>query len=114
MDGESKYSIEDLKKFISDGTDIKIFVAVCDNAVCGHVFCILKDSKTFYIDDLCVDPSYRRRGVAKRLMERAEAYGRSNGCVFMTLNVWNGNNSAKEFYVAYGMTERSTTLEKRL
>ena len=113
---ESKYSKEELEKFVSAQAGPRIFVAECGGEVCGHIFCELRRgfANEVYIDDLCVDPQYRRRGIGKKLMDRAEAFGRENGCAGMILNVWRGNAEAEEFYKSRGMTERSRYYEKKL
>ena len=113
---ESKYSVPELHKMIADNGEKRIFVAESEGKVCGYIICWQEQDrvKTLYVDDLCVDPSYRRRGVAKKLMDAASKYGRETGCVFMLLNAWDGNKNAEEFYRSYGMTERSKYLEKKL
>ncbi|MBO4278091.1 MAG: GNAT family N-acetyltransferase [Clostridia bacterium] len=113
---ESKYTREELRSLVSGQGGTRVFVAECGKKVCGHVFCEVKQGfvRDLYIDDLCVDAAYRRRGAGKKLMARAEAYGRESGCAFVLLNVWDGNTEAEEFYRNYGMTERSRYLEKRI
>ena len=115
LDKKSKYTPEEVRAHIGDGTNF-IFVAEREGEVCGHIMCvILRDApKTLYIDDLCVDPAARRKGVARKLMRRAEAFGKENGCSYLLLSVWSGNGEAERFYADYGMTERSRNLEKRI
>ena len=100
-----------------------IFIAEEEDKVLGYCFCILRefagesvmtDRKELYIDDLCVDENCRGKGIAKALFAYTTEYAKSIGCAFVTLNVWNGNESAMKFYEKAGMTPRSVTMETKL
>lgn len=98
-----------------------VFVAVDDEGnVLGHLFCsvrdyeqvkVYKDFKSLFIDDLCIEESARGQGVGKALYEFAVGYARENGCYDVTLNVWEGNNSARAFYEKMGMFPKETQME---
>lgn len=98
-----------------------VFVAVDEEGnVLGHLFCsvrdyknvaVYKDFKTLFIDDLCVEESAHRQGIGKSLFEFALEYARENGCYDVTLNVWEGNNSARAFYEKMGMFAKETQME---
>lgn len=98
-----------------------VFVAVDEkDNVLGHMFCSLrdykqvavyKDFKTLFINDLCVDETTRGQGVGKALYEFAIGYARENGCYDITLNVWEGNKSARAFYEKMGMFPKETQME---
>lgn len=88
--------------------------------VIGHLFCsirdykqvaVYKDFKTLFIDDLCVDETTRGQGVGKALYEFAIGYAREKGCYDVTLNVWEGNKSARAFYEKMGMFPKETQME---
>lgn len=123
VSGTRKYTEAELKEIIQD--DLRpIFVAEdLDGTIMGYCFCILqdvshsnnlRDSKTLYMDDLCVDEHYRRRNVGKALCEYAAAFGRQQGCYDMTLNVWEGNDAAMNFYRKMGFGARKVIMEKML
>ena len=78
----------------------------------GYAFCVLEqhpgnniltDIKTLYIDDLCVDESLRGSGIGRQLYDYVKAYAVEQGCHNITLNVWEGNESAIAFYKNLGM-----------
>lgn len=88
--------------------------------VLGHLFCsvrdyeqvkVYKDFKSLFIDDLCIEEGARGQGVGKALYEFAIGYARENGCYDVTLNVWEGNNSARAFYEKMGMFPKETQME---
>ena len=75
---------------------------------------ILRDMKTLYIDDLCVDEKCRGGGVGRALYEYALEYAKKIGCYNLTLNVWECNPTAKCFYEKMGLLPQKTVMEKRL
>jgi ribosomal protein S18 acetylase RimI-like enzyme len=54
------------------------------------------------IHDLVVADRYRRQGVARRLLERAEVIARRLGCCKLTLEVLEGNRAAQAAYERAG------------
>lgn len=118
-DKTEKYTERELPALLCDETR-PVFVAVRDGAVCGYVFCMLRqlpadniltDIKTLYIDDLCVDESARGEGVGRALYAHACAFAKENGCYNLTLNVWACNESALRFYEACGLKPQKIGLE---
>ena len=72
---------------------------------------VLTDIRTLYIDDICVDASARRQGVATKLYEAVTAYAREAGCYNITLNVWACNPEAQAFYEKCGMKPQKIGME---
>ena len=121
-DGAQKYSPSDLEQLLQDAAR-PIFVGVEDGRMLGYCFCIieevkdnpvLRDVKSLYIDDLCVDETIRGKHVGTKLYDHVCAYARSIGCRSVTLNVWCGNDSAMRFYESRGMKPRKIYMETAL
>lgn len=121
-DGTQKYSPSDLEDLLKDAAR-PIFVGVEDGRLLGYCFCILeqvkdnpvlRDVKSLYIDDLCVDESIRGKHVGTGLYDHVCGYARSIGCSSVTLNVWCGNDSAMHFYESRGMKPRKIYMETAL
>ena len=117
-----KYTDPELSEIISDSKR-PIFVADIDGDVVGYAFCIIKeikddnillDAKTLYIDDLCIDSAMRSQGIGERIYLFVKSYAREIGCTNITLNVWEGNDSAKAFYHKMGLSPRRTEMEEIL
>lgn len=118
--GGRKYSDAELSELLRDGTR-PIWVATSDGSdVLGYAFGIikstsgegaLKECKTLYIDDLCVDRQVRGGGIGRRLFEFCRDRARDMGCHNLTLNVWAFNSSAIEFYEKMGMKVQSMHME---
>ncbi len=117
----TKYNEQELELMVDDSNN-PIFV-YDDDGVLGYAFCqisevknhlLLEDIKTLYIDDICVDEKARGRHVGKALYKYVHDYAKSFGCNNITLNVWEGNAPALQFYRSMGMKVQKTTMEVRL
>lgn len=115
----TKYTAAELETIFAN-EDTRVFVCEENGSVLGYVFTVLIDHqgdnmlvpvKELYIDDLCVDEAARGKGVATKLFAYVRQYAREKGCYHITLNVWEGNDSALAFYHKMGMTPQKTKLE---
>ncbi|SEA15629.1 Ribosomal protein S18 acetylase RimI [Prevotella sp. tc2-28] len=113
-----KYDEQALEAILSDGSK-PIFVFE-EGKILGHAFCqiteiknhrLLQDTKTLYIDDICVDEAVRGKHIGKALYEFVRDYAKSIGCYNITLNVWEGNDAAYSFYKNMGMQVQKTGME---
>ena len=121
--GAAKYDAEALAALLEQPARTPVFVCDEGGLVTGYVFCrieevrgdgLMKDVKTLYIDDLCVDEALRGRHIGSALYGFAADYARKAGCYNLTLNVWEGNSAALQFYVHCGMRVRKTCMEQIL
>ena len=118
--GTAKYTREELLRLFADDMT-PVFTAVNDSdAVMGYVFCrILEPVRSnnmtarrgIYIDDLCVSEECRGMHIGRQLYEYVLAYAKQLGWYHVTLNVWEGNDSARKFYESMGMKPQKTTME---
>lgn len=114
----TKYNEQELEALLND--ESKPIFVYDDGNVLGHAFCqiievrsheLLQDIKTLYIDDICVDEHVRGQHIGKALYEFVRDYAQSIGCYNITLNVWEGNDSAFRFYQKMGMKVQKTGME---
>lgn len=66
------------------------------------------------VDSLVVKQSFRRRGIGRALMERAQAWAQAQGLERMELHVWDFNQDAIAFYEKLGYENLSRRMGKRL
>ena len=120
--GAKKYTDRELLAIINDDTT-PIFVYEVDGVIAGYAFCIYQETtengqlhhrKVLYIDDLCVDAEFRRRGIGAKLYRYVLDVAKENGCDSVTLNVWSLNDSALGFYRSMGMEPLKTMMEAKL
>ncbi len=118
--GTRKYTDRELLELFKDDTR-PVFVAEKDGEFLGYCFCEIqerkgvtnmKDMKTLYIDDLCVNESRRGLHVGKALYDYVLSYAKEIGCHNVTLHVWEGNDSARAFYDKMGFGIQKTLMEK--
>ena len=121
-DISGKYTRGEFDELLADKKTV-IFSAVSGGEVVGYLICkiiverenhVLKNIKTLYLDDLCVDESHRHSGAGRLLMSAAEEYARENGFHNITLNVWEFNENAKAFYKHLGYGTQRREMEKIL
>ncbi|MGE0547440.1 MAG: GNAT family N-acetyltransferase [Kofleriaceae bacterium] len=69
-----------------------------------------------FIEGWYVDPAYRRRGVGRRLIDRAEQWAREHGCIDLASDTWADNEISVRAHVALGFAvgERLITLHKAI
>ena len=117
--GTTKYTPQELEEIFSNDST-PVFVAADGGEVMGYAFCVMKrqpfstnmrDFSTMYIDDLCVDESCRGQQVGTSLFGFVKQYAKKCGCYDVTLNVWEGNDSARRFYEKMGMFVKETQME---
>jgi ribosomal protein S18 acetylase RimI-like enzyme len=117
--GMMKYDAAALKTLLQDSQK-PILIAQENGAVLGYCFCQIRPSgadkrqKELYIDDLCVEECCRGQKVGTALLDYAVSYGKQQGCRFLTLNVWCGNDGAMRFYENAGLTPRHIMMETKL
>lgn len=74
----------------------------------------VKPRHVAFMEDLCVDEGWRRRGVGTQLFREAAAQARQRGAETLELMVWSFNTSAIEFYRRMGLAPRSIIMEQKL
>lgn len=119
---KQKYTKKDLESVLTNELT-PVWVAEEKKQVVGYLFGIyeeikdhksMTDRKTLYIDDLCVDKDFRKKGIGRQLYNYAKMVARTNGCYDITLNVWNLNPGAIAFYEKLGMQPMKVYMEEIL
>jgi GNAT superfamily N-acetyltransferase len=101
----------------------RVFVAEAEGAIVGYV-CVLAHapaeepadglSSEAKVIDLVVTEAARGMGVGRRLLEAAESFARSEGAVWLRVQVFAWNQAARRLYANHGFSEFEVTLEKSL
>lgn len=109
FEGDSKYGLQEIEEILNTKT---VFVFE-DEEVKGYLIG-WKEGNIFFVDDLCVDSSYRRNHVGSQLMAYAQTYAKKIGCTHFDLNVWVDNVDAIAFYEKLGFKPLKKVLTKDL
>jgi GNAT superfamily N-acetyltransferase len=102
--------VEGARRFITarlERRTTRFFLARIDAAAVGFVhllpsFDTLAMRPMWILEDLFVEPSYRRRGVGSALLRHAEQFARDNGAGRISLTTAHTNATAQHLYVAEG------------
>ncbi len=114
-----KYTHQKVREIIACPSS-PVFVGEIEGVVMAYAFCEIQDQtgtnnlknlKTLYLDDLCVDEKYRGKGYGKEIYAFVRDYAKKQGCYHLTLNVWRLNQSAVRFYERLGMQILKSTME---
>lgn len=120
--GTKKFKDEELIEVLN-GNGLIFYVYEANKKILGYICIkIIIESESFskyarkelYIEDLCVDENYRHQGIAKELYDYIIELAKREGCSHITLNVWELNKNAKEFYKKMGMNPLKTIMEFKL
>lgn len=120
--GTKKYTDDELMEIFADDNRPVFVFADEEDVTLGYAFCAfeeiknsnnMRDMKTLYIDDVCVDEKCRGRHIATQLYEYVREYAKAAGCDRITLNVWEVNDTARAFYEAMGMKPLKTVMEEK-
>jgi GNAT superfamily N-acetyltransferase len=71
-------------------------------ANCFEGFSTFRCKPLINIHDLVVDREYRGLGISQRLLERVEEMAKEKGCCKITLEVLEGNETARNAYLKFG------------
>jgi ribosomal protein S18 acetylase RimI-like enzyme len=106
-----------------DASDTGLFVAEFKESLAGFIRVIVRDTppvtifvprRYAVVDNLAVRDSFRRSGIGRALMERAETWAKGKGATSIELNVYAFNRPAMSFYQRLEYHTLSHRLTKRL
>ena len=101
----------------------RIFVVELDGLVVGFVAVLAlvepeapdeEQATHAYVSDLVVLPGCRGKGLGRKLLERAEAFARSEGVRILQIGVLSRNQSAARLYRDFGFGDFRIQMTKRL
>ena len=97
----------DIKRKMND-SPWGFLVAMDGKTIIGSIM-VGYDGHRGWINYLACHPNYRRRGVAKSLMNEAKKLLLERGCPKINLQVRSGNESAVKFYESIGYLDDNVT-----
>lgn len=118
--GAVKYNEDELLALFEKENRLTYVAVDTGDEVLGYAMCeIIRHGVTdklaphtvVYIDDLCVDKAARGQHIGSALFAYVREQARQIGADKVTLNVWEGNDSARAFYDKVGMKPMETTME---
>lgn len=116
---QCKYTSTQLLALLDSPTHV-IYVATMNENVVAYIICkliksppstTLKNISSLFIDDLFVEDKFRNQGIAQKLIDTVTVHAKLLECYNVTLNVWNFDGSATEFYQKLGFSTQKMTME---
>ena len=98
-----------MRRFVQEPGAITLVAESLDGGFAGFILIQVNgenDSRHGYVVTLDVAPEFRRRGLARQLLEAAETAAESEGAREMVLHVWTANLPAICFYESAGYTRK--------
>lgn len=89
----------------------RAFIAEVDQIPAGYILCILREvpenlftyaQRLVHIDQISVNPAYKRHGCGTALIEAAMELARNEDMQRVSLDVWNFNQVAQAFFQQQG------------
>ena len=122
-DYREKMIITDLKN-VNDNNG-KVYLAILDNQVIGLIMGIIykyneednldyKCPKKGIVTELIVTNKVRARGIGNMLMNKMEEYFKTEGCEYISLDVFSYNKNAIDFYQRKGFNNRMNVMLKKI
>lgn len=107
-----KKLLKDAKQTIKDNNSF-LFVAEENNKILGYIYFYIekniswfKIKKYGFLDEICVSPKYRGKGIAKSLLSFVQKYLKNKGINYILLKTSLDNELAKKTWQAYGFKEQ--------
>ena len=94
-----------------------IFIVEADGVEVGRLWVAERASggrQTLFIYDVDIDRQWQGRGYGRAAMRLAEEEARSRGISYIELNVFGGNDVARNLYRSLGYAETSVQMRKSL
>ena len=98
----------------AEAPQARVVIADDEGTLVGFVILHIEDAageRVGYIVTLDVSPTYRRRGIAGRLMREVERRTSGEGCATLLLHVFTGNQPAIRFYAANGFVSSNREID---
>ena len=118
---KDNYKVDNWYPNLIDKDDSQLFIAVDDNETVGYAYVRIittSDSSDIYIEasisGIYVKESFRKQGIATKLINEAKNWCINKGVSYIKLNVLEGNFAALNLYKKLGFNDFSRILRNKL
>ena len=101
---DEPWSADEITKDVTAGGNVYVAVALCGEERSGYAE-IRSIAGEAQIYNIAVSPEFRRNGIGEALLRHLIDKAEQDGCVFVTLEVRDGNDAAMELYKKLGFRE---------
>jgi len=93
---------EDRLNWHLNGEHRPMYVYLEDGVIIGYYSLLIQDNNECELNNVCVLPEYRHRGIGEKLMKHAFATVAELGCKKINIGIVEENNVLKEWYASQG------------
>jgi len=85
-----------------------MYVCCEDGAIVGYYSLLLQENNECELNNVCVLPEYRHKGVGEELLKHAFKVAMELGCKKMNIGIVEENEVLKKWYASYGFVHTGT------
>jgi len=85
-----------------------IYAYYDDGAIVGYYSLLMQDNHECELNNVCVLPSYRHRGIGEELLNHAFKTAKESGCKKMNIGIVDENVVLKKWYESFGFVHTGT------
>ena len=85
-----------------------MYVFVIDGKIVGYYSLALQENKECELNNLCVLPRFRHRGIGEKLLLHSFKMAKDLGCEKMNIGIVEENQRLKKWYESFGFKHRRT------
>lgn len=79
-----------------------------NGVIVGYYSLLIQDNNECELNNVCVLPEYRHKGIGEELLEHAFIIAKELGCTKMNIGIVEENRVLKKWYVSYGFVHTGT------
>ena len=79
-----------------------------DGAIVGYYSLLIQDNNECELNNVCVIPEYRHRGIGEELLKHSFTIATELGCTKMNIGIVEENEILKKWYASYGFVHIGT------
>ena len=79
-----------------------------EGVIIGYYSLLIQDNNECELNNVCVLPEYRHKGVGDKLLEHAFVIAKGLGCTKMNIGIVEENEILKKWYASYGFVHTGT------
>ena len=79
-----------------------------EGVIIGYYSLLIQDNSQCELNNVCVLPEYRHKGIGDKLLEHAFVIAKGLGCTKMNIGIVEENEILKKWYASYGFVHTGT------
>lgn len=108
------FNLDDIETFFQKvlvNSSVEAYIAMVDDVPAGYILLVENTTvenpfkyscTTLHIDQICVESSYKGKGIGKALVDHAKRYAMEKQIKRIEMNYWTQNHNSGEFFRSQG------------